>query len=366
MFISIHSKLVAEQNIILFSILNWGLGHAARSVPIIQYLQTQGYKIIICTDGHVVDFLTQELENVQYEYLPAYQVHYKHESMIWNMLWQGPKLSKAYFKARKAFKKLVKQYRPVLCISDNRYECFSQEVPSVCIAHQWNILKTQTSYYPIASKINQQAIKRFDALWIPDDANRQLTGLMTENIQGIPIDYLGILSRFSEALQDSEKSVFMAAILSGPEPRRTMLEKRFAQYCAERPKQDFILVRGTEDGDYNYVPSNCIVYNIVDKNQLLEIYQKSKYLMGRSGYSSVMDYLALGLKNIIYVPTKNQVEQEYLAKKLEQHYHIPWIAEEDIDAQSIDNAISAIEKTTGNISTHRQFPAVIHQYLTSL
>jgi UDP-N-acetylglucosamine:LPS N-acetylglucosamine transferase len=50
--------------------------------------------------------------------------------------------------------------------------------------------------------------------------------------------------------------------------------------------------------------------------------QESKYIICRSGYSSIMDLAFLGAKAFL-IPTPGQFEQEYLAKKLKREGSVP-------------------------------------------
>ena len=43
--------------------------------------------------------------------------------------------------------------------------------------------------------------------------------------------------------------------------------------------------------------------------------EKAEYVISRSGYSTIMDIIALGKKSIL-IPTPGQTEQEYLANYL--------------------------------------------------
>jgi UDP-N-acetylglucosamine transferase subunit ALG13 len=57
--------------------------------------------------------------------------------------------------------------------------------------------------------------------------------------------------------------------------------------------------------------------NFLDAAGLQQMLQGSKYVLSRSGYTSLMEYLSLS-KKMILVPTPGQTEQEYLADHMMQ------------------------------------------------
>ena len=53
-------------------------------------------------------------------------------------------------------------------------------------------------------------------------------------------------------------------------------------------------------------------------NALKEVLMQAQVVISRSGYSSLMDYAALGLSQVILVPTPGQTEQVYLARRMQE------------------------------------------------
>ena len=342
---------------VLFGILNWGLGHASRSIPIIKYLQSIGYQVVICSDGHVLDFLHKELTDITYEFLPGYNMRYSHKSMAVSMVLQSPKILKTYLKEHKVFQELASKYKPLFCISDNRFGCRVKGIPSYFIGHQWNILGLTQKKHVVASRVNQFFIRKFDALLVPDDPVLNITGKLTQDIEHKSYD-MGILSRFEKDQQISAPIVYKAvAILSGPEPKRSQLEEKLCAYFEACPSDQFALIRGTEAASVHKIPANVVVFNIAEKMKILEFIQQSRVLLCRSGYSSIMDYLTLDLKRIIFIPTAGQTEQEYLAERMRVFHGFESINEHECTIHNIekivDNVIDleATERTKIDIDT---------------
>jgi predicted glycosyltransferase len=104
-------------------------------------------------------------------------------------------------------------------------------------------------------------------------------------------------------------------LISGPEPQRSIFEKK----CLSELK-DFngkaALVRGLPlEKTHLENFGNVSFFNHLPADELGEILGSAKFVVSRSGYSTVMDMVALKKKSI-FIPTPGQTEQEYLAEYL--------------------------------------------------
>ena len=340
---------------VLFGILNWGLGHASRSIPIIKYLQEKGYQVVVCSDGNVIDFIKQEVEDAIFENLPAYNINYRFDSMSINMLVQAPKLLSTYLKEKRAFRALEKKYKPDFCFSDNRFGCYAKDTATYFISHQWNILSPSKKKHAIASRLNQNFVRKFTELLIPDDPVLNLTGILTTEVTH-KFHAMGILSRFtSEDHRDVDSYDYQAmAILSGPEPKRTNLENKLCAYFKYKKNLKFALIRGTDRQAETEISPNVDVFNIVDKNKILELITNSEVTLCRSGYTSVMDFLALDLKRILFIPTPGQTEQEYLADRMQIFHGYESLQEKGCTVNNLEITIDKIRsiETTERTNIH--------------
>ena len=109
----------------------------------------------------------------------------------------------------------------------------------------------------------------------------------------------------------------VAIILSGPEPQRSILEKIICEQARLVPGKKLILIRGLplETKPLNGLPDNLEHKNHLGGKELNDIIGQSDLVIGRCGYSTVMDLAVLGKKAVL-IPTPGQTEQEYLAKHL--------------------------------------------------
>jgi UDP-N-acetylglucosamine:LPS N-acetylglucosamine transferase len=135
------------------------------------------------------------------------------------------------------------------------------------------------------------------------------------------------LSRFNvvdrEAIE-SEESLDVLCIVSGPEPQRSIFEDILSVQL-KASNLSGIMIQG-KPGDQVTIMLNekVRVYNHLPTNVLLDYMLNAKHIICRPGYSGIMDLVSLGLK-AIFVPTPGQTEQEYLAiyhKSKNQYYSV--------------------------------------------
>jgi uncharacterized protein (TIGR00661 family) len=133
-------------------------------------------------------------------------------------------------------------------------------------------------------------------------------------LPGIPVHYMGLLSRF-EKNTSIEKKYDYCILLSGPEPQRTKLEEIILKDI-HKLKGNILLVRGKPgSNDSLPVQNNMEVKNHLPGNEMQLALQQSDTIICRSGYTTVMEILSLQKRSIV-IPTPGQTEQEFLAERL--------------------------------------------------
>lgn len=303
---------------VLVAPLDWGLGHATRCIPIIRRLIELECEVLIAGSGDSLLLLKAEFPLLQTYNLPAYNPVYPHNgSMVLMMVMQLPKFALTIRREHKAITKIVHREIIDVIISDNRYGCWSAEIPSVFITHQSNVLMPKRFGWlqGIVRKVNLYFMKKFSRCWVPDFSGPgNLAGeLITfgKIHTSLKIDYIGPLSRFKPS-GVVKKMYDAVAIFSGPEPQRTMLENTLMPQLKISGLKYFV-VRGLLSSKEGTVNNN--VADFLRADDLLQIIESSEVVIARSGYSTVMDMAALG-KKAIFIPTPGQTEQEYLAQQL--------------------------------------------------
>ena len=219
------SKIVFVKKRILIAPLNWGLGHATRSIPIIKALINNSFEPIIASDGVALKLLQKEFPELSNIELPSYNITYskKGKYLKLKLLKDSTKLIKAIKAEKKATKEIIETHNISGIISDNRLGVYNKKVPSVFITHQLNVLSGNTTWF--STKIHEKIIKKFDACWIPDvKGEPNLSGKLGHpDTFEIPTEYLGPLTRFKKGQQKPINDIMV--LISGPEPQRTLLEE---------------------------------------------------------------------------------------------------------------------------------------------
>ncbi len=303
---------------VLVAPLNWGLGHATRCIPIIQTLRQEGATVLLASDGAALQLLKKEFPDLPAFELPAYNVRYIFPNMILSMAIQMPKILRGGVQEYFWLKRFIKTQEIDIVISDNRYGFFNKSVHSIFMTHQINI---EAPLQFFVNAVNRFCIKKFDVCWIPDFKNTpNLAGTLAHGglVESLDVQYLGALSRMEN--YDTPKHHEAIIVLSGPEPQRTLLENKILQQLKNEDfaEYSFVLVRGVTDGkNIDFTLPNLEIYNYLTTNDLNKKILESSLLIARSGYSTIMDLVFLGMKALL-IPTPGQTEQEYLAKQLEE------------------------------------------------
>ena len=84
---------------IIVAPLNWGLGHATRCIPIINFLLEHNFTPVIASDGASLMLLRKEFPALEYIVLPSYNIQYA-KNLKWSLLLQAPKILKAVKKEK--------------------------------------------------------------------------------------------------------------------------------------------------------------------------------------------------------------------------------------------------------------------------
>lgn len=300
---------------ILVAPLNWGLGHATRCIPIIQNLIEEGFEPVIASDGDALHLLKTEFSSLESYELPSYNIKYSSSAFFFRskLILQIPHILKTITAEKHLTARLIKEKNINGIISDSRWGVRSMSVPSVFLTHQVNVLSGITS--SISSFIHKIYIRKFDECWVPDnEGDPNLSGKMGHpRASPLNLKYIGILSRFIKL--DVPVKYDIAVILSGPEPQRSLLEKKIKKEIYGKDLRTLI-VRGVVEGEQEcFENHNLTTYNFLSSEQLCQSINQSTLVICRPGYTSLMDLVFLQ-KKVFLILTPGQYEQEYLFKRL--------------------------------------------------
>lgn len=313
---------------ILFTILNWGLGHAVRCITLIDYLSEKGHSIQIASDGIVLDFLKKEYPNMIFHKLPPYDIKYKYKFMPLNIIEKGPRLINTLFNEHKAVNRIVKDYQIDLIINDNRLTCYSKKTPSVFITHQLTVPVPNQILRKFTNFGHHYFMNRHDYCWIPDfEMSNNLAGRISYSTRkSPPKQYLGPLTTIK--LDSGKEDLPMLVVLSGPEPQRSILEEKVIKQAADID-QRIVLVRGSnKPRAFKSDNKNLQILDLVDRKELGPLLQRAQRIICRSGYTSLMDFY-LNPKALYLIPTPGQWEQEYLAEHWFSKMGVPFCAQKN-------------------------------------
>ena len=168
---------------ILFTVLDWGLGHATRSIPIIYAFLRKGFQVSIAGEGNSLLILKKEFPELSFYPLEGIQVRYTNSSL--DILLKTPALLNTIKKEHHQFLKLCDELNPQLIVSDNRYGAWHPTIPSIFIGHQL-YLQAPNAFSkfaePILFQLHKQFLKRFTKIWIPDyPGNDNLSGVLSHH-----------------------------------------------------------------------------------------------------------------------------------------------------------------------------------------
>ncbi len=316
-----------KQKRILVAPLNWGLGHAARCIPVIKALIDYNFEPVLASDGAALHLLKLEFAQLTALELPSYKISYPENGSDFKMamLLQAPNIAKAIRMEKKTVAKLIAEHEIDGIISDNRPGVYSKKVPSIFMTHQVNVLSGSTSW--ISSAMQRLIIRKFDTCWIPDAKGKiNLSGKLGHP-KKLPAktEYVGNLSRLQPISTDQKYDLLI--LLSGPEPQRSMLQKLLENQIGEFNGQVLFVKGLVEENQLVEKTKNVTYYNFMDSQQLSRAISESKLVLCRSGYSTIMD-LSQMQKKAFFIPTPGQFEQEYLAKRCKKKGFAPYSKQE--------------------------------------
>jgi hypothetical protein len=303
-------------NKIIVGLLDWGLGHTTRCIPIIKYLKELNFEVYIAAAPHHKSLIINEIEGLIFlDELPLYNISYSKNGklLLFNLVKIVGNILQTIKDEKNWLKKMHQKYQFDFVISDNRYGFYLNDIQSFIITHQ---LSPRTGINNFADNlvrsVHYRFLTKFLECWVPDfETKFNLSGKLGHP-KKLPtnVKYIGPLSRLQPAFNSILKRNLII-ILSGPEPQRTILENILINQL-KNYSGNYLLVRGLPGSLDNSIP-NCI--NHLSADNLVKEINSSEIVICRSGYSSVMDLIKLQ-KKAIFIPTPGQTEQEYLAKKL--------------------------------------------------
>jgi UDP:flavonoid glycosyltransferase YjiC (YdhE family) len=344
---------------ILISPLDWGLGHAARCIPIFSRLIEAGHKVTLAGYGRSLIMLRKEFPLLQSIEMPGFSPSYPGSgNLVLHLFLRLPQFIGTMVREHHHLKKLISQHHFDIIISDNRYGFRNKNLRSILITHQVMIKTPDWLRFAefLLYCVSRLLISRFDECWIPDD--KESPGLSGDLSHKYPLPanakFIGPLSRFQITEQFANIEITerkITAIISGPEPQRSIFEALVTKQLRELDQPAIIIGGKPESVEIPDKTSYLSISPYLGSAELQSAISASSLVICRSGYSSVMDLQTLGVK-ALFVPTPGQTEQIYLAKLYQEAGRALWRTQENLNLKTdIPEAIKYpgfIKKQTGN------------------
>jgi hypothetical protein len=332
---------------ILIAPLDWGLGHATRCIPLIRALTANGHTVVACAGGAGERLLRAEFPQLTVEHVSGHAMRYtKSRGLLplW-LLVQLPLFLYGIRRDRLAAKRLARKHDAGLVISDGRYGFRTDPasgVPTVFISHQIEILPPGPVWLravlsPLLRMLNRRALRGFAEVWIPDFPGAEnLSGVLGHppSGHGLNLQYIRPLCRFrseaapwngtgseepgASAFSEAFLTIDYLALVSGPEPQRTLFENALRKSLSGLPGTK-VLVRGVPGSSSPSSSTSAIrageltVFDHLPGETLDALLRGAHRVVCRSGYTTIMELAGICKRNVLLVPTPGQPEQESLA-----------------------------------------------------
>ena len=358
---------------ILIAPLDWGLGHTTRCIPLISYVLRTGHIPIIACNKHQSSFLREVFPDVEILSLEGYNIIYSR----WNkfiqvgLLSQLPGIRRTINAEHKWLLRLTGERNIDGIISDNRYGLHHPSIPSVILTHQL-MVRSGLGHWAGAmiQRLHYSLLCRFAATWVVDiEKEPSLAGELSHcNRLLANCRYIGLLSQFAvRAIADSgntDNSILI--LLSGPEPLRTELSNfLWSQVVGHQGK--VIFVEGSESvAARQAIPPHIIYHKRLTRSLLQNYLEAADIVICRSGYSTIMDLVALG-KKAVFIPTPGQTEQEYLAGRLGRMGCFTSVAQNKFNLHdALARAGNSSSKFSSRADAYKLHEAVLDNWLKTL
>jgi hypothetical protein len=306
---------------ILICPLEWGLGHAARMIPLAAKLREMDYNVIAgAGEEHLALFRT-ELPGIECINFPGFKPTYsKYLPQYISLLLKTPILVYHIISEHYRLRSIIRDKKIDIVISDNRFGLWNRKIKTVYITHQLRIPfpKAFRMFEFIGIHLHRAIIRNFSYCFIPDlPGEMNLSGRLSHDVK-LPSNalFIGILSRFS-GIDPGPGDIHFSSghntvILSGPEPQRGILRQKLTNILSKSEPPTVILGGRPDKGSMMLQSENIIYYDHLPAQLMKELITGSEIIIARSGYTTIMELISLN-RSALLIPTPGQTEQEYLA-----------------------------------------------------
>jgi hypothetical protein len=308
---------------ILICPLEWGLGHAARMIPVAAKLLEMHHNVIIASGEEHLSLFRTELPGIrclQFSgFKPSYSAYFP---PYISLLFKVPSLLWHIFSEHRRLKKIISENNIDIVISDNRFGLWNRKVVSAYVTHMPLIPFPEKMRFlePAGVLLHRIIIKKYDFCFIPDlPGEVNLSGRLSHGVK-VPknVRFIGILSRFHSPKVPGSKIFRNTIILSGPQPQKEILKQKLLTILKSDDSANVLFEALPGNGTASRRIGKIICYNHLPCPEMQDIIEHSENIISRSGYTTLMDLVSLNCTATI-IPTPGQTEQEYLAEYLSEN-----------------------------------------------
>ena len=307
---------------VFVSPLSWGLGHATRDIPIIDELLARGHEVTVGSSGNALALLKKECPECNFLTFKDYPAPYSSSRFFLPSFALGlPALLQAVHLEKRRFDEIIAGNGFDLIISDNRMGLYSDSIPSYFVSHQLRY-SLPRPLYPLellTMPFNSLFHRHFSGLIVPDISpcvpGQNLSGKLFRS--SIPATirrtyFAGILTSTRE--MNVAEDLDYLAIVSGPEPQRTLLEKIILSQVQSLPGEKVVLLGSPRQERNERLDASTTVHSYVSNEEKALLMSRARFIISSSGYTTMMELAELNKKHAMLTPTPGQTEQEYLSR----------------------------------------------------
>jgi hypothetical protein len=329
-----------ESKNILICPLEWGLGHAARMIPLARKLQEMNNNIFIASGEEHLALFRVELPGMTCitfnGFRPGYSRYFPQYLVL---LFKTPLLLYHIILEHFRLKKIIREYSIDIVISDNRFGLWNSKITTVYVTHMPLIPFPKPVKFLefIGVLLHRAVIRKYSFCFIPDlPGELNVSGRLSHGIK-LPdnVRFTGILSKFITSGKNSGVNPVEfrhnTIILSGPEPQREIFKQRIVRVFENKEPQTVILEGRPGKVKDIYQSGNILFYSHLPASEMMKMITGSESIISRSGYTTIMELISLNCGALL-IPTPGQTEQEYLGRYLSEKGWFHTISQNEIKA----------------------------------
>ena len=311
---------------VLFGVFDWGFGHATRDIPLIDALLRE-HEVHLLSTGDALRILREHYgQRCTYYDVPSIYPPYT-RTRLFQLKFSVmlPKMARSLRRARRRSKRIVDQGFDIV-ISDCRYDLWDRPDNSYFINHQ-----VRFKAPPVAEQFFERwlawRMRKYRYVIVPDYKDKNLSGALSHDLRHLPAEklrYIGILSRLRKLDLPQDIDYFVS--LSGPEPQRSKLEERILSQV-DRLHGRVIIAGGRSSPGGNGRHADVEYCAFLQGPRQEEVMNRAKFIITRSGYTTMMELAELGKTRALLMPTPGQTEQEYLADYYEEQRYFHHVSQ---------------------------------------